>query len=161
MSWPTGVWAIQSGWAFLIVARQRIGSTESMTDRQPLSIVIHIPAVKISRAELSASLSLDIDRFEVSRRHADNCAQINIAETDNRWHAAHRCIEMICNPIRELISSGLIGIPSLDVALSFPDSLMSRSWVIPADLAAAAGRAGIDIEVSVYLSCDVDVQDGR
>jgi hypothetical protein len=144
-----------------IAVFQRIGSIGIMPNRQPLSIVVRIPAVKLSRDDLSASLNVDIFRYEVSRRHAENYAQINIAETNDQWQAARRCIQSIRDPVRELISAGLIGIPALDVALSFPDSLMARSWVIPADLAAAAGEVGIDIEVSVYLSSDADVQGGH
>jgi hypothetical protein len=147
------------GLGLTVAVCQRIGSTETMTDRQPLSIVIRIPAVKISRDELSASLNVDIFRYDVSRPHADNYAQINIADAEDQWQAARQCIQLIRDPVRELISAELIGIPALDVALSFPDHLMARSWVIPANLAAAAGGAGIDIEVSVYLSCDADVKD--
>lgn len=40
--------------------------------------------------------------------------------------------------------------PSVDVAMVFPDSLMSKYLTIPADVVAAAGEAGMGIEVSVY-----------
>jgi hypothetical protein len=127
-----------------------------MANRQPLTMVIRIPDVKISRAELNSSLKLDADRYEDSRHHAGKYAQIDIADSEDQWQAAILCVQSVSKPIRELLSAGLIGTPTLDVALALPDSSLTRSWIIPADLAAAAGGAGIDIEVSVYLSSEVD-----
>jgi hypothetical protein len=127
-----------------------------MNSRQPMTIVIRIPDVKVSRAELNASLNKEVDRYEESRPNAGKYAQITIEDSEDQWHSALRCIQSIRDPVRELLSSGLIGIPALDVALELPESSPARSWIIPADLAAAAGGAGIKIEISVYLACDAD-----
>jgi hypothetical protein len=132
-----------------------------MTNRQPLSIVIRIPAVKLSREELSASLKTDYLRYEAPGLRADTYAQIDIEDPEDLWEATRQCIQLIGDPVRKLFTAGLIGTPALNLALSFPDSLMARSWVIPADLAASAGKAGIDIEVTVYSSNDTDVQDAH
>jgi len=51
---------------------------------------------------------------------------------------------------RPLISEGAIGRPSLDIALRFPGLSLSASASIPASLAEAAGRAGMDIDISMY-----------
>jgi hypothetical protein len=45
---------------------------------------------------------------------------------------------------------GAIGTPSLDVAMAFPHSSLSKSLTIPAQLAAAAGEAGMEVQLSVY-----------
>src|SRR5207244_4051484 len=49
-----------------------------------------------------------------------------------------------------LVSGGAIGTPSLDVAMAFPHSSLSKSLTIPAQLAAAAGEAGMEVQLSVY-----------
>ena len=49
-----------------------------------------------------------------------------------------------------LVSGGAIGTPSLDVAMAFPHSSLSKSLTIPAQIAAAAGEAGMEVQLSVY-----------
>jgi hypothetical protein len=56
------------------------------------------------------------------------------------------------DPIQRLMSERLIGPPRLDVAVGFPSSTLSISLTIPARLAAAAGKTGMDIDISVYLT---------
>jgi hypothetical protein len=45
---------------------------------------------------------------------------------------------------------GAIGTSSLDVAMAFPHSSLSKSLTIRAQLAAAAGEAGMEVQLSVY-----------
>jgi hypothetical protein len=119
-----------------------------MTNSQPLTIVIRIPDVALSRSDLNASLGLQIDRYEASSTRA--YAQIDIADSGDQWVAALDRIQSIRAVISRLVSEGLIGAPSLDVAMDFPHSSLSKSLTIPADLAAAAGEAGMDVQLSVY-----------
>ena len=42
----------------------------------------------------------------------------------------------------------------MDIAVAFPSSAVMRSLEIPARLVAAAGEAGLDINISVYLTSD-------
>jgi hypothetical protein len=121
-----------------------------MTSQQPLTIVIRIPSVALSRSNLNASLRLDVDRYEASSGHAAGYAQIDIADNRDQWVAALDCIQSIRASIQGLASAGLIGAPTLDVAMGFPRSSLSKSLTIPAGLAAAAGEAGMDVHVSVY-----------
>ena len=74
-----------------------------MPSSQPLTIVIRIPDVALSRSDLNASLGLQVDRdAELGRSYG------------------------------------------------FPDSSLSKSLTIPAQLAAAAGEAGMEVQLSVY-----------
>ena len=119
-----------------------------MTTSQPLSIVIRIPDVALSRSDLNALLGLQVDRYEASSRSA--YAQIDIADEGDQWANALGCIQSIRAIIRQLVSAGSIGAPSLDVAMVFPHSALSKSLTVPANLAAAAGEAGMGVQLSVY-----------
>lgn len=114
----------------------------------PLSIVVRIPDVVLSCSDLNASLGLQVDRYEASSDGAH--AQIDNGDDENQWAALLKLIRSIRNVIPGLVSKGEIGRPRVDVAMIFPDSLLSKYLIIPADVVAAAGEAGMDIEVSVY-----------
>jgi hypothetical protein len=115
---------------------------------QPLAIVIRFPNVVATRLGLEAALQCQVARYE--RSGASNHAQLDISETSDQWSAAIECIRAVSGRIERLVSEGAIGRPSLDVALRFPNLALSASASIPASLAEAAGRAGMDIVISVY-----------
>jgi hypothetical protein len=74
----------------------------------------------------------------------------SIADHGDKWAAALDLIQSIRAFIPGLVSGGAIGTPSLDVAMAFPHSSLSKSLTIPAQLAAAAGEAGMEVQLSVY-----------
>jgi hypothetical protein len=119
-----------------------------MKRSQPLTVVIRIPDVALSRSDLDTSLKLQVDRYELSSGLA--YAQIDNGDHEDQWAALLDLIRSIGAVIPSLVSKGEIGRPSVDVAMVFPDSLMSKYLTIPADVVAAAGEAGMGIEVSVY-----------
>src|SRR5690242_4931050 len=119
-----------------------------MTSLQPLTIVIRIPDVSLSRSDLISSLGRQVDRYEETAGRA--YAQIDIGGGEDQWAAALDCIRSIRPVIPRVISEGSIGTPSLDVAMAFPQSHLSGSLVVPTALARATGEAGIDVELSVY-----------
>ena len=90
-----------------------------MPSSQPLTIVVRIPDVALSRSDLNASLGLQVDRYEASSGRA--YAQIDIADHGDKWAAALDLIQSIrAFFIPRLVSGGAIGTPSLDVAMAFP-----------------------------------------
>lgn len=119
-----------------------------MRSSQPLTIVIRIPDVILSHSDLNASLGLNVDRYETSSEGA--YAQIDIANSKDQWSAALDCVRTIRAVIPRLVSDGSIGTPSLDLAMGFPHASLSKSLIVPRDLAAAAGEAGMDVQLSVY-----------
>jgi hypothetical protein len=119
-----------------------------MPSSQPLTIVVRIPDVALSRSDLNASLGLKVDRYETSSEGA--YAQIDIADHGDQWAAALDRIQLIRALIPGLVSGGSIGRPSLDVAMALPQSSLSKSLTLPAQLVAAAGEAGMDVQLSVY-----------
>ena len=120
-----------------------------MPSSQPLTIVIRIPDVALSRSDLNASLGLQVDRYEASSGRP--YAQIDIADHGDKWAAALDLIQSIRAFMPGVVSGeGAIGTPSLDVAMAFPHSSLSKSLTIPAQLAAAAGEAGMEVQLSVY-----------
>ena len=125
-----------------------------MVKRQPLSIVIRIPDVILSRSDLEAALGRPLDRYKQTRDNASTFAQINIPDDQDRWAAALDCVQSISARIQRLVSENLIGSSQMDIAVAFPSSAVMRSLEIPARLVAAAGEAGLDINISVYLTSD-------
>jgi hypothetical protein len=119
-----------------------------MTNSQPLAIVIRIPNVTATRLELEAALQCQVARYE--RSATSSYAQLDISEASDQWSAATQCIQALSGPIEKLISEGAVGRPSLDIALRFPSLSLSASASIPASLAEAAGRARMDIDISMY-----------
>lgn len=119
-----------------------------MKSSHPLTIVIRIPGVALSHSDLNASLGLKVDRYETSPEGA--YAQIDIANSEDPWGAALDCIRTIRAVIPRLVSEGSIGTPNLDVAMGLPHASLSKSLTVPGDLAAAAGEAGMDVQLSVY-----------
>ena len=116
-----------------------------MPSSQPLTIVTRLPDVALSRSDLNASLGLQVDRYEASSGRP--YAQIDIADHGDKWAAALDLIQSIRAFIPGLVSGGAIGTPSLDVAFH---SSLSKSLTIPAQLAAAEGEAGMEVQLSVY-----------
>lgn len=119
-----------------------------MTCSQPLAIVIRIPNVVATRPELEAALQCQVARYE--RSGSSHYAQLDVPEASDPWSAAIECIRAIEDRIDGLVSEGVTGRPSLDIALRFPSRALSASASIPAHLAEVAGRAGMDIDISVY-----------
>jgi hypothetical protein len=91
-----------------------------MPSSQPLTIVIRIPDVALSRSDPNASLGLQVERYEASSGRA--YAQIDTADHGDQWAAALDRIQSIRAFILGLASGGAIGTPSLDVAMAFPHS---------------------------------------
>lgn len=121
-----------------------------MTDRQPICIVIRIPNVALSQSDLEKALGCPLDRYEQPRDGALAYAQIDIPGDRDQWTAAQDCVQSISPAVQQLLPSGQIGSPYLDVAMAFPSSAYTISFTIPALVTAAAGRAGMAVEVSVY-----------
>jgi len=109
---------------------------------------MRIPNVTVTLLELEAALQCQVARYE--RSGSSSYAQLDISETSDQWSAATQCIRAVSERIERLISEGAIGRPSLDIALRFPGLSLSASASIPASLAEAAGRAGMDIDISMY-----------
>ena len=89
-------------------------------------------------------------RRPLGGRWAAVCSQIDIADHGDKWAAALDLIQSIRAFIPGLLSGGAIGTLSLDVAMAFPHSSSSKCLTIPAQLAAAAGEAGMEVQLSVY-----------
>jgi hypothetical protein len=127
-----------------------------MINSQPLAIVIRIPNVAATRLDLEATLQCQLARYE--RSGTSSYAQLDISETSDQWSVATQLIQTISEPIEKLVSERVVGRPSLDIALRFPIGSHSASASIPASLAEAAGRAGMNIDISMYRTEKVNGQ---
>ena len=119
-----------------------------MPSSQPLTIVIRIPDVALSRSDLNASLGLQVDRYEASSGRP--YAQIDIADHGDKSAAALDLIQSIRAFIPGLVSGGVDWNAELGRSYGLSHSSLSKSLTIPAQLAAAAGEAGMEVQLSVY-----------
>jgi hypothetical protein len=124
--------------------------SDSIVRSRPLSIVIRIYDVTISRPQLEAALGLTLDRDELTSGEATQYAQIDIADETDYWSSTLDTIEALGHSVEPLVAAGSIGSPSIDVALALPDDVMWVSSTIPSTVAEAAGRLGMDIDLSIY-----------
>src|SRR5262245_27987050 len=113
-----------------------------MVNRQPLSIVIRIPDVTLSRPDLEAALGRPLDRYEQRTNRVSAYAQIDIPDDQDQWTAALDCVQSIGTRMQRLVSESLIGSSQMDIAVAFPSSAVMRSLEIPARLAAVTGETG-------------------
>ena len=130
------------------------GAGGATVNRQPLSIVIRISDVILSRSDLEAALGRPLDRYEQPTDRVSSYAQIDIPDDQDRWAAALDCVQSIGARLQRLVPENLIKSPQMDIAVAFPSSAVMRSLVIPARLTAAAGEAGMEIGISIYLTSD-------
>jgi hypothetical protein len=140
-------------------AREQAGVKRHLADmskpRHPLCIVIRIPDVRLTRSALETALGMTLDRYEAEGDTCSAYAQIDIPRTETPWTAAHECIVGLGESLRQLRSDELIGLPYLDIAVAFPSSVLSTSLTVPVGLAAAVGKIGMAIEVSIYRTEEV------
>lgn len=124
--------------------------SDSIVRSRPLSIVIRIYDVTISRPQLEAALGLSLDGYELTSGEATHYAQIDIADETDYWSSTLNTIQALGHAVEPLVAAGSIGSPSIDVALALPDDVMWVSSTIPSTVAEAAGRLGMDIDLSIY-----------
>jgi hypothetical protein len=117
---------------------------------QPISIVVRLADVEIERSQLERSLGFVVDRYELARGHATAYAQIDIPEANDYWSAAFDRIRRMAPILSQFATNKSVGSMCLDVAIAFPDDVMSTSSVVPSSLAELAGGLGMDIELSIY-----------
>ena len=87
-------------------------------------------------------------RRPLGGRWAAVCSQIDIADHGDKWAAALDLIQSIRAFIPGLVSRDWNA--GLGRSYAFPHSSLSKSLTIPAQLAAAAGEAGMEVQLSVY-----------
>lgn len=121
-----------------------------MADRQPLSIVIRIPNVRLSQSALATALGTPLHRYDEETASRPAYAQIDIPKAGDQWKAACKVIESISDAYDRLLSNKSVGVARLDIATTLPSSALSTSLTIPSLLAAAVGATGMEIDISIY-----------
>ena len=79
-------------------------------------------------------------------------AQIDIDDTADIWRAVSHLLDIRGAHIRSLIETGVIATASLDIAVIAREDVAATYCVIPRSIVEAAGRAGMELEVSIYRS---------
>ncbi len=123
----------------------------------PFATVLRISDVKVSRLDLEARLGAPIARYQPARNGPFHYAQIylTVADVDtppagDPWPVIVDCLERLGPKILALKSNGSIGRTSTDLAVSFAEKFYVVTYNLPHSVAKAAGRHGIDIDLSVY-----------
>jgi len=131
-------------------AADRDFGSDCIVRSRPLSIVVRIYDVTISRSQLEAALGLTLDRYELTSGEATHYAQIDVAEETDYWSSTLNTLQALGHSVEPLVAAGAIGAPSIDVALALPEDVMWVSSTVPSTVAEAAGRLGMDIDLSIY-----------
>lgn len=115
---------------------------------QPLTVVVRFARVSISRSALEQALGLPLDRYEEDAENG-HYAQIDIDDAEI-WPAVSNLLDIGGTQILNLIEKGAIATASLDIAVVVRDHVVAASCIIPRSVVEAAGRAGMELEVSIY-----------
>jgi hypothetical protein len=111
-----------------------------------LSVVFRLTGVSISRELLEKKLGTTLDLYE----HASPSKFYAQLDADDDWSSVIDALALIARVQPPLNSDGSVETMTMDIGLSFPESKMSISSVIPSAVVEIAGRLGIAIEISVY-----------
>ena len=115
----------------------------TQTAGKPLSIVLRIPDVAVTRAELEEALGLLLDRFGPARNGPLSYAQINVEDDEDGWTTLVRVIERTGPVLTGLVRSGLVSRPWADIAIEMDDSLFATSVKIPSTVALTLGTLAV------------------
>jgi hypothetical protein len=131
----------------------------------PFAVVLRISDVALSQSELETALGVSLARHEPARVGPLHYAQVDVdivarhvtllVEHD-LWAGIVECIERLGPQIQALRNDRRIGRTSIDLAVSFSEDLAVATYGLPSRVARAAGRYGIDIELSVYRGSETD-----
>lgn len=121
-----------------------------MTNSQIFSAVLRICDSAITRAALETALGTTLARYEPARTASLHYAQIDIPIEEDIWGVIAGWIKTIGPRISTLREEGQIGAVRVDLAVSFTDSQLSHSVVVPSYVAEIVGGYGIDVELSIY-----------
>ena len=119
--------------------------------KTPLSIVIRISRVAISRTSLEAALGRPVERYE-AMKDGTFYSQIDVPDSADPWRQAVLLVEKIEVPLKRLAEAGQVGLASLDVAFELEDALYAATFKVPRSVSSVLASAGLDLDVSVYRS---------
>ncbi|MDQ0471644.1 hypothetical protein [Labrys wisconsinensis] len=125
----------------------------------PFAAVLRLGDVALLRPALEAELGLALDRYEPARQGPLHHAQASFELETEGWTALAAWLGQVGPPLRRLRERSAVGSAALDLAIAFRQGAVAASALIPATVAEAAGRHGIDLELSVYLTSDEDRRD--
>jgi hypothetical protein len=118
----------------------------------PPDAVIRLDNVAIDRQRLFEALGQELDRYEKSRDGSSWLAQISLPSDSEEWSAVASYITDVGPRIKDLIDHKLIGSACIDFAVMVRRDSFTRYFTVPAAVAQKAGLNSIDVEMSVYLT---------
>lgn len=121
---------------------------------QPLSVVLRISGVTMTKTALEAALQIELDRFEPDHSGSLNYAQLNAPAEDCGWSTVVDWIKIIGPQISALRRERRIGPATIDLAYPFDANSASMYIEMPSNAAETISHYGIDIEFSVYLTTE-------
>lgn len=122
-----------------------------MSQFEPFAIALRLSGVTLGQNELDAQLKQLTSRYEPEDADTSFYAQVDV-DVDNPVRALLEFAERSGPAIAAMLDDRRIGKAVLDIAFDFPEHGEAMSARLPAHMAAAIARHGIDVEVSVYLT---------
>lgn len=92
---------------------------------------------------------MPLDRYEEDAENG-HYAQIDIDDDADIWPAVSHLLDIGGTQILNLTEKGAIATASLNIAVVFRHRVMAASCIVPRSVVEAAGRAGMQLEVSIY-----------
>ncbi len=117
---------------------------------------IRLSGVAISRDALEQHLGHEVSRYEPEKSGQLSYAQLNLPDND-LWTTVMTFVDQTGAKLLALAEAGSISAVSLDLGLSFYETSMATSAVVPAAVAERLGRSGICIVISVYATAANDM----
>jgi hypothetical protein len=122
-----------------------------MSEFAPFAIALRLSGVSIGQYELDTALKQLTSRYEPEDAADSHYAQVDVPVT-NPVRALLELAERSGPAIAAMLDDRRIGKAVLDLAFDYPEHGEAMSARLPAHAAAAIASAGIDIEISVYLT---------
>lgn len=123
-----------------------------MAQYRPLSTVIRISEVVLTKEALEAALQAKLDRYGPDKSGSKNYAQLDIGS--GGWDNVIDYVNTIGPKLCALRKDQLIGVVTIDVAVAFRDNAAAISVNMPSHAAEAISRFGMDIEFSIYSTSE-------
>jgi len=121
-----------------------------VTHSKLIAIALRFGDVTVPEAVLESALGDRLDRYELSRTGTSHYAQINLEGESDPWLAIVNRVQQLGPRLQSLVERGSLAKVTLDLAIAFPDGIMSTSINLPSNVTEILARHNIEVELSVY-----------
>ncbi|MDO1581561.1 hypothetical protein [Rhizobium oryzicola] len=127
---------------------------------ETVGVILRLSGVAVSQDVLKEALGFPVSLGRGRRTGDDDLyASIELTEEDEKldWDALLTKLDRLVEPLSVLVKEGAVAQePKLDIGLPFYTGAMGAWVMLPPEICALAGRNGIAIIISYYLTQEDD-----